>query len=121
LAPLGCLLMAVYSTVAIYLPDVQHYVETFIYLAASFSFALHNFRFKSRFHWILGSICSFISGAFIVLFCSMLAIRGDLIDLTPLPFIYASETIFIVCWSAALYAFFARCRRLHSGRKSEVK
>ena len=120
LAPVGCLLLAVYSTVAIHMPDVQHYVETFIYLAASFSFAVHNFRFQSRFHWIHGSICSFLSGAFVVLFCSMLSIRGSLTDFTAVPLTCASETVFIVCWSASLYALLGRRRRPQSGKESKV-
>ncbi len=112
--------MAVYSTVAVHLPDVQHYVETFIYLAASFSFAVHNFRFQSRFHWIHGSICSFLSGASVVLLCSMLSIRGSLKDFTAVPLICASETVFIVCWSAGLYALLGRRRRPQSGQESKV-
>ncbi len=120
LAPVGCLLMAVYSTIAVHLPDVQHYVETFIYLAASFSFAVHNFRFQSRFHWIHGSICSFLSGAFVVLFCSMLSIRGALTDFAAVQLICASETVFIVCWSVCLYALLASRRRPQSGQESKV-
>lgn len=111
LAPVGCLLMAVYSSIAVHRPDVQHYVEAFIYEAASFSFAVHNFRFQSRSHWIYGSMCSFLSGAFIVLFCSILSIRGARSHFAEVQLICTSEAIFIVCWSACLYALMVHRRR----------
>lgn len=122
LAPPVCLLLAVYSTVAVYLPDVQHYVATFIYLAASFVFAVHNFQFQHRFHWIHGAICSFLAGALVVLFGSMLAIRGAFTDVAATPLICAAETLFIVCWSAVLYALFTRCRiRTSNPSSSTIK
>ncbi|MFO0977853.1 MAG: hypothetical protein U0996_15725 [Planctomycetaceae bacterium] len=114
LAPPACLLLAIYTFAAVYLPDAQHSVAMFIYLAAAFGFALHNFRFKARFHWIHGSVCSLLSGGAVVLFCSLLAMRGALTDVAALSLIGSCESLFIVCWSAGLYAFVARHRRSES-------
>lgn len=111
LAPPACFFLALYSNLAVHLPDSQHYVETFIYLAAAFAFSVHNLHFASKYHWVYGSICSLITGTFIVLFCSLLAIQGALRDFPEILLIAISETLFIFFWTCAFCFLLARRRR----------
>ncbi len=119
LAPPACLLMAAYSSLAAFRPDVQDYIETFIYLAAAFGFSIHNFHFQHTFHWIHGSICSFLAGIPVAFFGSMLAIQGALTDIAALPLICVAETLFIVGWSVTLYALITRRRQRHTDPESQ--
>ena len=111
LAPPACLLMAAYSTLAAFRPDVQDCIETFIYLTAAFGFSIHNFHFQHKFHWMHGSICSFLAGTLVAFFGSMLAIQGTVTDIAALPLICVAETLFISGWSVTLYILITRRRR----------